>query len=244
MDDELALLFDNYLSGNLSSEEVIFFERRLKEDEAFATQYDTYKGLTAHFEHRFSENRQALKATIASVDKQYQYTTSSSNTASKVRKLSFIKYAIAASVAVIIGMTLFLQTGRPSYDEYAFRGTINLVERGDEDSAFAKAEKAFNTADYKEAIRAFDSILERGENAEIAYYKGIALVELDTYEEAFLIFERLANGTSIYKYEAQFYMALGYLKQDKREKAHTALKKIPEESAIYSKAKELIEKLD
>ena len=69
--------------------------------------------------------------------------------------------------------------------------------------AFAKAEKAFNTGVYEEAILFFNSILSNTpNNAEVSYYKGVALVELNRFDEADNVFSKITNGISVYKYKA------------------------------------------
>lgn len=243
MDENTIALFEDYISGNLSEEDATVLKQRLDNEEELAAAFITFTDITAHFDNKFSEDREQVKQTIASVDSSFTMSGVQSKTETKVRRLTFIKYAIAASVLLLFGTMFVLQWSQPSYEDYAFDETISLVERGGDDTAFAKAEKAFNNSEYKQAIEAFDSILINGPNAEISYYKGIALIELNRYAEGEAVFEKLANENSVFMYKAQFYRALSLLKQNKIAKAIDLLKVIPKEAEVYSKAQELYKKL-
>lgn len=244
MDEKTTTLFEDYISGNLSEVEVTDLEQRLDTDSELAASFLTFTHLSAHLDNEYSQEREQFKNTTSNVDSSFRMDTAALRKVPKIRRLTFIKYAIAASVVLFFGVLYALQWNTVSYDDYAFDETISLVERGGANTAFAKAENAFNTGKYDEAIRNFDIILADGQNAEVSYYKGIALTEINNFKESEAIFKMLENGTSAFKFKAQFYRALSYLKQDKKAAAITAFKQIPKEAVMYAKAQEILKKLE
>ena len=244
MDEKTIRLFDNYISGKLSEIESEEFRSRLETNEALAASFQTYTDLNAHLENKFSEEREQTLQTIRSINDSYEMGEPVRKDTSKVRRLTFIKYGIAASVAVLFGLMLTLTLNEPSYEDYAFDEQINITERSGDTNAFAKAEKAFNLKNYKEAITHFDAILATESNAQISYYKAIALTELNRFDEGASVFEELSTGNSAYKYQAQFYHALNLLKQDKNTAAAELLKTIPRGADVYDKAQKLYKRLE
>lgn len=244
MDENTITLFDDFISGNLPDVEHEAFAVRLENETDLQEAFLMFTNLTVHLDNEYSKERADVKHSIANVDRNFKMESATIKKELKVRRLTFIRYAIAACVALIFGMMLLMEWSAPSYENYAFEGEISLMERSGDDTAFAKAETAFNTANYEEAIFAFDNILVRGPNAEISYYKGIALTELNRYAEGEAVFQELVDGNSVFVYKATFYKALSFLKQNKTLEAVGMLELIPEEAEVYEKARELLSKLD
>jgi len=245
MDEKTILLFDDYLQGVLSQEDKIALESRLESDPELQDAFTIFKDLNGHLSHTFSQERDAFKRTILQASNDHFESKSLLEKEVKVVKFKPLRYLMAASVVMLFGAIFWLQMQEASYNDYSFKGSIDLVERGVGEDAFAKAEKAFNNASYKEAIVYFDTILEKDSaNAEVSYYKGIALVETGDYQAAESVFSNLSAGSSIFKHEAQWYQALSYLKQDKKEQCKTLLEDIPEQAVVSKKAQELLKKLD
>ncbi|RMB56777.1 hypothetical protein EAX61_13325 [Dokdonia sinensis] len=250
MDEKTILLFDNYLQGVLSLQEQRDLEARIAKEPELADAFTIFKEVNGHLSHTFSQERSDFKNTIERSANAYfedansPRGTISGNSPSKVIALKPWRYLVAASVVLFFGVMLWMNFQSASYADYAFDGTISLTERSGGELAFAKAEKAFNSQSYEEAILFFDTILSNDpENAEVAYYKGIALVELGKHAEAESLFEQLAQGGSVYKYKALWYNGLSHLKRKDIEGAKTILNKIPSDAEDYEKAQELLDKL-
>lgn len=250
MDEKTILLFDNYLQGALSLQEQRDLEARIAQEPEVADAFTIFKEVNGHLGHTFSQERSGFKNTIERSANAYfndaQSTTGATpaNQESKVIAFKPWRYLVAASVVLFFGVMLWMNFQSASYGDYAFDGTISLTERSGGEVAFAKAEKAFNTQSYEEAILFFDTILSNDpENAEVAYYKGIALVELGEHAEAEGLFEQLAQGGSVFKYKALWYNGLSHLKRKDREGAKMLLNQIPSDAEDYERAQELLSKL-
>lgn len=244
MDEKTILLFDDYLQGALSPEAKDTLESRLKTEPALKDAFTIFKEVNGHLSHQLSEERVAFKDTLETLADQHLKTTTTPKKEVKVISFKPFRYLVAACVIVLFGITFWVQMQEVSYDDYSFKGTIDLVERGDDVAAFAKAEKAFNNGEYSEAIIEFDTILaDDPENTQVLFYKGIASVEIEDYAKAALIFENLSSGTSIFKYKAQWYHALNYLKQGDTDQCKQILERLPQEAENYKDAQELLKKL-
>ena len=240
-EEEKYELFDGYLQDELSAEARLDLEDRLTSDQQLKEEFELFKMISDHLEQQFSDRseREALAASLKELSEQ-----SMQKEETKVIRFNPWKYAIAASVVLLLGFFMFNPFSNPSYEDFYTQQTISLVERGDSDAILADAEKAFNSQDYTNAIRYFDQVLATdAEQTEVLFYKGVALVQLDRFEEAEDVFKLIAGGNSAFKYEAQWQWALSKLKQEDYEACETLLKEIPEDAASYDKAQKLLRKL-
>lgn len=243
MEPQDYTLFEDYLANELDAEVKAEFENRLAEDSDFKTEFETYKELSEHLQHEFSnaEARAEVTSTIEKLGDDYFAETNSDKT-SKGFNRSYL--AIAASIVIIIGFFGYNWFSVPTYSDYNNYGDINLTVRGTQTEALKNAETAFNEGDYAEANVYFNKILKANpDNVDVQFYKGIALIETEKYGEADRILSALANGNSVYKYEATWYRALSQLKQKDTDGAIAILETIPQEADVYEKAQQLLKKL-
>lgn len=245
MDEKTIVLFDDYLQGALSPEDKKSFELRLENDTELQDAFAIFKDLNGHLSHTFSKERGDFKASLEQASTQYFDKETASKKEVKVIRFKPMRYLVAACVVMLFGTIFWFQMQEATYSDYSFKGSIDLIERGGVEDAFAKAEKAFNNASYEESIPYFEAILENDPaNAQVLYYKGIALVENAQYTEAESVFLKLSKGSSVFKYEAQWYLGLSYLKQEDKTRCKALLVTIPQEASIYKRAQELLKKLD
>ncbi|WP_299213097.1 tetratricopeptide repeat protein [uncultured Dokdonia sp.] len=244
MDEKTILLFDDYLQGALSPEAKKNFESRLETESALKDAFVIFRDVNQHLSHHLSEERATFKDTLKTVADQHLDTSVVPKKEVKVIRFKPLRYLVAACAVILFGAIFWTQMQNASYSDYSFEGTIDLIERGGDESAFAKAEKAFNNKRYNEAIISFDAILANDpDNTQVLFYKGIASVEIADYAKAEHIFVNLRNGNSVFKYKAQWYHALSFLKQGDTERCKQILEELPQEAEDYKKAQELLKKL-
>lgn len=245
MDEKTILLFDDYLQGALSANDRIALESQLENDSRLQDAFTIFKDLNEHLAHTFSQERKHVKESIQQSSEAYFEEVATLKKDVKVIRLKPLRYLVAASMVMLFGVIFWLQMQEASYEDYAPNGNIDLVERSGDESAFAKAEQRFNKRDYRNAILFFNNILETDpNNAQVLYYKGIALVEIDEYEEGQKVFQELVQGNSVFKNKAQWYIGLSLLKQDRIQECKLILQMLPETAEDYEQAQELLKKLD
>ena len=245
MNDQDYILFEGYISKTLSLEDIAAFENRLKNDPELKQAFITFKDLNNFLEHKFENDisLNAYKNNVHTVSD--SYFNKESVTATKIVKFTPWKYAIAASVIVLLGLFVFNNFSSPTYNDFSNYDTISLTVRGEQESTVKAAETAFNSANYVEADKAFKKLLELdGNNAEYQFYYAITNIELDKFKDADLLLQNLSEGNSAYKYNAVWYLALSKLKQKQNEACISILKTIPEDAEDYKQVQKLLRKLE
>ena len=249
MEEQDYILFEDYLSGNLDENAINAFETRLETDKAFKQSFSIYKDISAHLEHEIGneENATDFRANLDNISHNYFSKLNTQQEEVNVKKSSgFYKFAIAASVALLLGFFVFNQfSGEPNYSDFANYDQISLTVRGTSDALLNEAETAFNSKNFEEAEQLFNQILEEdSSNTEIQFYKSITLIETNQFSEADELLKGISEGNSIYKNKATWYLALSKLKQDNLEGCKNILKNIPEDAEDYKQAQKLLNKLD
>jgi tetratricopeptide (TPR) repeat protein len=240
MNDERYILFENYLSNELSAEEKTNFEKQLSEDPELALAFEIFKELNLHLENKFGNEQElkAFKKNLKSISKEHFKTKKS-----KVVSLKPWQYAIAASIAILVGLFVF-QNINPSFDDYNNPEMATFTERGDVNENLKLAQDAFNAKNYKTAIPHFEAVLKVNKSPEMQYFYAISLLEENQFQKAEANLTELKSGTSIYKNKATWYLALSKLKQEDYKSCKEILKTIPDDYEDYDQVQELLNELD
>ena len=244
MKDQNYILFESYLSKELSQDEIIAFESRLKNESDFNQAFNTYKELASFLEHKFENEgtSTAFQNNLKTISNTY---FEKQETAKKVVRFKPWEYAMAASIALLIGVFTFNNFSDPTFSDYNNYETISLTVRGGEDALLKEAENAFNNKDFAKAEVVFRNLIEADRNnLEWLLYASIANIELGNYEIADTILQDLRSGNSAYKNKATWYLALSKLKRKDHGACLEILRTIPEDADDYKQAQKLIHKLE
>lgn len=240
MNEERYILFENYLSNELSAEEKTNFDKQLAEDPEFASAFEIFKELNQHLENKFGNANElkAFKKNLKSISKEHFKTKKP-----KVVAFKPWQYAIAASVAILVGLFVF-QNINPSFEDYNNPEMATFIERGDVNENLKLAQDAFNAKNYKAAIPYFEAILKVNKAPEIQYFYAVSLLEDNQFQKAETNLSELKSGTSIYKNKATWYLALSKLKQEEYKSCKEILLTIPDDFEDYDQVQELLNELD
>ncbi|MFD0861102.1 tetratricopeptide repeat protein [Sungkyunkwania multivorans] len=241
--EEKYLLFEDYLAGDLSKEAAVDFEAQLSADSELANELEAYKNISKFLESEFSEEKKAFTTNLEAISNEH-FNKKEEKRETKVIRFRPWQYAAAASIVILIGVYVFSFSGTPAYQDYAIYETVSLVERGEGEELLLKAQNAYNSKNFQEAEALFKEVLKTGaDNAEVQFYLGRSLLEVNKFKEADAVFETLSKGNSAYKYEARWYQALGKLKNLDYKGCEEILKTIPKEAGMYRQARKLLRKL-
>ncbi|WP_295116789.1 hypothetical protein [uncultured Chitinophaga sp.] len=233
---------DRYLSGDLNGEELRDFEQRLLEDANLRKALGTQRELqdTLHRELFPDQRQQAFMQTLAS------HRGSVADQTQK-RREQIPRYVIAATAmaAMIAGLLFFSPWQKDLYHQYSSVEMVSPAERGEHNEGrLLKAVELFNDKEFASAIPLLgEALTGDSTNAYARYYRGIALMETSQLPEARTDLQKVFDGNSLFKYDAAFYMALTYLKEDDFNNSRVWLQKIPEDAANYEKAQKLLNDL-
>ncbi|HIP48778.1 MAG TPA: hypothetical protein EYG92_07425 [Lutibacter sp.] len=232
---------EKYWQGKLEGSDLKAFEKQMQVDANFAEEVGLYKEIEKSIAHRFKHQKKEseLRTTLNKIQKEQDF---SKKTSKVIPLMGYKKWLVAASIAVLVGL-FFFQNDTATYSDYANHEPMEVSVRGNS-STLDQVQKLFNEKDYLLANTHLSRLADfYKDNAEIQLYYGITFLETDQYEMAKMTFEKIADGNSLFKYKATWYLALNALKQNDIEASKHYLKQIPEEAAVYDKAKSLLDKL-
>lgn len=244
MENQDYILFEDYLLGELSETEKDAFETRLKTDSKFNESFNTYKELSSFLEHKFENEATStvFQNNLKNISNTY---FEKQDAPKKVIRFKSWHYAVAASVVLLIGISVFNNLSNPVYSDYANYESISLTIRGSQDGLLKTAENAFNKKDFAKAEVAFkELLLTDEENTELQFYRGVTNIELNNFAVADWLLKGLKQGNSVYKNKATWFLALSKLKQKQYDVCLQILKTIPEDAEDYKEVQKLINKLD
>lgn len=265
MTEEDYILIENYLKGLLSENEKESFLKRLDNDNEFNEQFKLEAQLFENLndsDWSFVEKNtpkvklykalledddiQTLKSTIAGVNSDFNNKPNRTNR-------TFFYYLAAASLLVFLAIQFFFNQNHSNKDLYYEYASLNelpsFVTRNTVDSLgieLVRAEKLFETKNYKAALAVFEPILESTKtDVNLYIYTGMAQTELGDNKNAELTFNRLINSELSNAQVGHWYKALLYLKQDKIKATKVLLHHIVSKSLYnHEKAKALLAQLE
>lgn len=246
MQEQEYIQFDQYLLEELSTEERLDFEKRLESDTEFKKSFNTYKELSSFLENKFENEAEtnAFKKNLENISNAHFNTTETVATQPKKSKVfRFAQLAMAASVAIFLGIFAFNQFSNPAYSDYNSHEPMTVTRGNVKD--LIEATKAFNNQEFEKAHGLLKKVLDNDpDNSEVRLYYAITNIELDNYKIADTDLNKLINGKSAYKDKALWYSALSRLKQRNIDATIVLLKQISEEADDYKKAQKLLDKLE
>lgn len=245
MQEEIYIVFDNYLQNRMSFEEKKNLETQFKNDIDFREKFELYKHANLFLETKFSKETQLFKENLSQVSEKYF----SNETEKKIKKTKIIPlsskwFAIAATIVVVVSFWIFNQNDIPKYEEYNNHQKIHLTERSSENTTLKLAEKAFNDKNFQQAIIEFEANNIENLDTEERLYYAISLIETEQYQKSETILLAIKEGNSIFKEDAIWYLGLMALKQKKYDESIKYLKLITDSSERFDTAQTLLNDLD
>jgi tetratricopeptide (TPR) repeat protein len=234
-----------YAEGDMSADERSAFEAALASDESLQQQVALYREVHASLQQNFSddEQRDQLRHTMRSL--RGEFFGEASQPARSVSIKRYLRGAVAVA-AVLIAAVFVWQFLQPDlFEKYSAIAMVAPVERGEgADDLLQRAVAAFNKKDYVSASNFLVQVRRKDTaNSFLNFYYAVSLLQTNRIDEARDIFDQLYAGQSAFKFEAAFYQALGYLKEDNKNLCRAWLQKIPADAPTYNKAQELLEEL-
>ncbi len=160
----------------------------------------------------------------------------------------WVYYAVAASFAVILSVTLVLFDSKSIYESYYepypnFESGItrNEASIGLREEAF----QAYDRRKYGVANDLFDNHLESNpQDVAVRFFRGICYMEQMQFEEALKDFKLvIEQGTSDYLEAATWYSALSYIQLDQQGSAEIILKDLLKSEDYAIESEEILKKL-
>jgi len=259
---EYKEIFDRYLDGRLSGEELNEFEKSLRDDPGLAIELDQYKKLHLASEKLISgesadqqakDDIEAYNRKDISKDIDLQNFKKSLDKADK-RRISPLWYAAAIVLvgAVTIAFVIMLkgQTAMPEmyakyYEPYRQSEKIFEITRSNDDLHFAV--QLFESGDYSRAGLLFNQLADSLSFTDYShFYSGLIYIHQEKWELAIEAFcQVIAGGESEILIDARWYLGLCYLRVENKSAAWEQFEFISETKNRYSKrARKILSHLD
>jgi len=255
MNEDKLTAVARYQEGDLDTEETTAFEAQLQNDMELQDLLAHYKEVHQTLKAKIAPDTQdqAISGTLSGLNQQYFKTEQQQSpldqvqtapTAKVVVMKPYLKYISIAAV-LLIGVLVWAPWSGGLYEKYAFSKQMSVAERGaDQQAQISKAAELYNKGDFAAARKVLlNAYSANPENPMLSYYFAITLIETGQAYEARTLLMHLFQGDSVFKYDAAFYVALSFVKEDKKQDAILWLEKIPQENTRYGQAQELIGKL-
>ncbi len=236
-----------YLDGEMNADEAKAFEKQLQQDVELKNEVALYKDVneTLRMKLHPGENEMALRNTLQDLRSEY-FADEQQQTKIVPMKRRRWMYAAAAIFTMVIMLTVWAPWEKEDlYNKYAAIEMPGVMVRGNTtDTLLKKAGEDFNNKKFAEAIPSFETALQSDpQNAFAQYYYAIALLQNGQTAKSREQLTLLYNGTSLFRYDAAFYMGLSYLKEKNKLGCKEWLNKIPADASLYGKAQELFKLL-
>jgi tetratricopeptide (TPR) repeat protein len=263
----LAELIDKYLDGKLNQEEKSAFEQKLHTETALAEQVALQKKIIAGIKSTSRANLfQMLQEEDAKMPA-YQPEVETENetenivankteaktiTLNSASNRQMYYWAAAVILLLLVPVFFFLEKTNSSNDIFAsyFSPYPNQeVTTGDSSTLPAQAMQHYGNRNYANALHIFEKMMGTDTDlaeAEVQFYKGNSHLALEHPKDAITCFEAvLALAPNKYTEEAEWYLALSYVKINEEKKAEVLLKKVAadDEHPYKKDAQDLLKKL-
>jgi len=260
MEEQDYLLIDNFFDGLLSEtarQEVL---QRVDKEPTFAAAFATTQKMQEWL--RREPRRKVFEQTTAALGQSFFTEEKEENLATKSVKTIPVNnpvmgsrpgglmkrgniWAIAAAIALLVAAVWFVMRPQPPlYQQFALHTPPQFTERSGAFTAATTAETSFKKGDYATALTALQQLAQqRPDDPTVAFYSGVCQLELQQTNAARAVFTTLANGVSVWREEAQWYVALTYLRENDLEKCKQVLGTIQPDAERYKSAVRLLKKL-
>ena len=244
MDKELLLY--NYFANQLTEEEQLLFDKLLAKDPDFKAQFNFENELKRVIIKNQNEN---LKHKLVGFEKEINVKNKSNPS-----QRGFKNWSIAASMALLIGLgwIAYSTFSGPHYDDLyaanfeAYPNTVYTITRSIDDASLERdAFTAYEAGDHERAVAAFLDLKAEGVTNPTDFYLAQSYMHLGKTKEAIEALNRVISNDMEFKAEANWYLALAYLKNKDEVKASATLKNLIENfNYKREKAQTLLQELD
>ena len=242
MNEKDFTLLNDYFDGLLPPESERQVKERVASDPEFQAAFKLHQDMLAF--PRRNEQRQVFTGTLERIGQDF-FKADGAAPATFRTTFNWGKLtAAAAAIALLLAAVWFMnRSSEPEYRQFAQHAPLSLTVRGASDQLKSQAEQAFNRKDFAAAQTALSKVLEaEPDNLTARLFQGICLIETDQFSQARTVLSPIADGASALKGDAQWYVALSYLKEKNMDAWQEALKKIQPGTDQYDDAQKWLDK--
>jgi len=227
---------ESYLNQSLNAEEHADFERQIDSDPVLKQEVELHRSLYAELND------------IDSLEFRKKVVEIGKNHNNQQPKSSFFSWKIAASLLVLIGLSVYLwlkpTTGEDLFETYYKAYPVEDMVRGENTTDNDEILQRYTNGNYNEVLADLKRLSKENPNNEtLQLYLGNSYLNLDHEEEAIIVFQNITKQSKYYE-DGQWYLALAYIKHKDFKKAKECLNWLIAYDGPHKKnAQELLHKI-
>ncbi|MFT4661693.1 MAG: tetratricopeptide (TPR) repeat protein [Patiriisocius sp.] len=233
---------ERYVNDQMNEVEKSAFKNKLKADDKLQEEVKVYSDVVLNLKRKYENIDEVNKLKLTLANKGNEYFKEDGG--GKIIHLK--KYLMAAAaIAAIFVVGFFIFGPKESlYDQYAQFNPVNVQVKGDLDQDLVDGVRKYNAKEFLESDKFLRSYLKNyPEDVQIHFVMGSSYMQQEKHDNALIIFGSDIIQNSIFKYKADWYIALIYLKQGNTEECKKILNLINQNSSYYSDAQSLMREL-
>ena len=237
---------ERYCENKMSAQEKADFERRLLLEPDLQEELELYKNVIAGIKN--SGKEEELRQQLKKLDKQMDANASVPEQVKKSRK--FIYYSVAASLALIIGISYMLicHPNNNTITKFEEKDIGMPVLMGNSSNVeFSKGMNFYKQAQYDSALFIFTKLASVAQSDTLQYYTGVIQYEKGDYIHATNYFQDVIDHfpLGIFFNKARYRLGLSLWHKNKCDEAKKIFKGIAADnnSPYADKAKEILKVL-
>jgi len=257
---------NQYINNELTGEALLEFEQLLASDPLLVKELHFHQKVDQTLMAKKINNKEEIKALFQQFGEKYiinhteteieaKVVEMKPNTSSDHKPLTVEKsnsgvlrwlapvIGLAAAALLIFYIGLGEVDPKQLAEQHFEPTTVDFISRSGETNDLTIAQQAFDSQDYHKALSLFSKYPD---NTQAQIAKGSCEFVLNKPQKARDTFQQLANKNidKNIKVQAQWYLALSYLKLDNVSQAKINLQLIPSNSNYFEASKSIIEKLE
>lgn len=230
---------EDYIEGQLQGEELLEFEQHMQQDTDFRNLVHLQCEVHEIINQRLSSSENDLRETLFHAETEVRVIQQRS-VFSRIK--SFLTVATAACV-LLFGYLFFFSTKNTLYEMPAMQSEI---VRGQESNVqYEEAVKLYNEKSYTRSREILNSLIaSEPDIVQYQYYAAWTYLGEENWSESRDNLTPIAEGLSIFKDEAKYYLAVSLEKLGNKAQAITILQTIPVQGQLGEKVEKLLKKLN
>ncbi len=237
-------LIERYFEGQLSSAERQAFEERVAHEESFSEEVTLQRNIRESLRAVGRARMLSQLEMVESRMSEYHPPTQVIRFDERTRQRFY--WAAAAAILLLIPVYLLLKANSSEDKLFAryFTPYENVATQSSQDP-LNQALEQYRSKNYAKALGILENLEDQGETSDSTlFYKGNVELQLSHPREAIAALERVPEASTFYD-EAQWYLALAFLKDNDAGEAYKIVSSIAQkpEHPYYQKAIQLEKEL-
>lgn len=230
-------LIQDYIDNVLSAEDKRQFDILYENDAEFRAELRLQEELTEVVRRRLSSEEETLRANLVEVETTHR----------KGKLISWKQWLIplaAAACVLIVVKFIFFQSDTALYALPEMQSGVVRGNQNNEANDYERAVEAFNAKDYRKSTSILLDLYQTDQTIlQYQFYLGLSLIGEKKFDQATRYLSPLADGESVFRQEANYYVAVILTESGRREEAKKRLSDIEQSAKIYDKAQKLLDKI-